>query len=65
MIVASDYSNDDTSEIGNDETHVEWVSVSQECPDHTMEVRTFVADGEASGAWHIAEEDQGFAFLIP
>jgi hypothetical protein len=65
MIVASDYSNDDTSETGNDEAHVEWVSVSQDCPDHTMEVRTFVADGELSGAWHIAEEDQGFAFVIP
>jgi hypothetical protein len=65
MIVANDYSVDDTQEIGNDEAHAEWVSVPQECPDHTLEVRTFLADGEASGAWHLAEEDQGFAFAIP
>jgi hypothetical protein len=65
VIVANDFSTDDTQEAGNDEAHVEWVSVSQDCPDHTLEVRTFLADGELSGAWHIAEEDQGFAFVIP
>jgi hypothetical protein len=65
MIVANDFSSDNTSTIGNDEAHPEWVSVSQDCPDHTLEVRTFLGDGDASGAWHLDVEDQGFAFVIP
>src|SRR4051812_8147085 len=65
MIVANEYSNDDTSDVGNDEAHVEWVSVSQDCPDQPLEVRTFLGDGEGSGAWHLGVEDEGFAFVIP
>jgi len=65
MIVANDLSNDDTSELGNDEAHVEWASSSSGCPDHTMEVRTFVGDGNVDGTGHLEAEDEGFAFVIP
>lgn len=64
-IVANDYSTDDTSDIGNDEAHVEWVSAPQDCPEQTLEVRTFVVDGDVSGASQLEVDDEGFAFVIP
>jgi hypothetical protein len=65
VIATNDFSTDDTQPAGNDEAHVEWVSVAQDCPDNTLEVRTFVYDGNANGTGFVEVDDEGFAFVIP
>ena len=72
MVVGADAATSATGEVQNNVSQVEWSSDPLVCPDTTMEVQTFLGDGDPptlgdidEGGFDVFPDDEAFTFAIP